>query len=92
MGKKPAKLALEGKNWSVVSVHIPNNVKPLISAQEYQEDEKSLIIEDCELHQAVNIFGCKNSVIQIKGKVNAVTLGKYLFVYPMFQYCLLCLQ
>ncbi|KAF9050661.1 hypothetical protein BDZ89DRAFT_977529, partial [Hymenopellis radicata] len=58
MGKKPAKLALEGKNWSV----------------EYQEDEKSLIIENCELHQAVNIFGCKNSVIQIKGKVNAVTL------------------
>ncbi|KAJ3786583.1 adenylate cyclase associated N terminal-domain-containing protein [Lentinula aff. detonsa] len=58
MGKKPAKFALEGKAWNI----------------EYQEDEKSLVVDGVELNQVVNLFGCKNSVIQIKGKLNAVTL------------------
>ncbi|KAJ7632469.1 adenylate cyclase associated N terminal-domain-containing protein [Roridomyces roridus] len=57
-GKKPAKFALEGKNWAI----------------EYQENETNLVVEDCQLSQAVNIFGCKQSTIMIKGKVNAVTL------------------
>ncbi|KAJ7738522.1 adenylate cyclase associated N terminal-domain-containing protein [Mycena maculata] len=57
-GKKPAKFALEGKNWSI----------------EYQENEAGLAVDDCQLNQAVNIFGCKHSTILIKGKVNAVTL------------------
>ncbi|KAJ4469500.1 adenylate cyclase associated N terminal-domain-containing protein [Lentinula edodes] len=58
MGKKPPKFALEGKAWNI----------------EYQEDEKSLVVDGVELNQVVNLFGCKNSVIQIKGKLNAVTL------------------
>ncbi|KAK0240312.1 adenylate cyclase associated N terminal-domain-containing protein [Armillaria nabsnona] len=58
MGKKPAKFALEGKVWNI----------------EYQEDERSLVVGECQLNQAVNIFGCKNTVVQIKGKVNAVAL------------------
>ncbi|KAJ7905338.1 adenylate cyclase associated C terminal-domain-containing protein [Mycena olivaceomarginata] len=55
---KPAKFALEGKNWSI----------------EYQENESSLTVDDVQLNQAVNIFGCKQSTILIKGKVNAITL------------------
>ncbi|KAF9264741.1 cyclase-associated protein [Marasmius fiardii PR-910] len=58
MGKKPSKFALEGKVWNI----------------EYHEEEKNLIVQDAQLNQAVNIFGCKNSVIQVKGKVNAVAL------------------
>ncbi|KAL0580251.1 suppressor of rasval19 [Marasmius crinis-equi] len=58
MGKKPAKFALEGKAWNV----------------EYHEDEKNLTVQDTQLNQVVNIFGCKNTVIQVKGKINAVTL------------------
>ncbi|KAF9069812.1 adenylate cyclase associated N terminal-domain-containing protein [Rhodocollybia butyracea] len=58
MGKKPPKFALEGKAWNI----------------EYQEDEKSLIVDGVELNQVVNLYGCKNSVIQIKGKLNAVSL------------------
>ncbi|KAF5365719.1 hypothetical protein D9758_003279 [Tetrapyrgos nigripes] len=58
MGKKPAKFALEGKSWVI----------------EYQEEERNLVVEDTQLNQAINIFGCKNSTIQIKGKINAVTL------------------
>ncbi|KAJ7582842.1 adenylate cyclase associated N terminal-domain-containing protein [Mycena floridula] len=58
MGKKPAKFALEGKAWSI----------------EYQEEERNLVVDECQLNQVVNIFGCKNSTIIIKGKVNAISL------------------
>ncbi|KAG6831195.1 hypothetical protein H0H92_012335 [Tricholoma furcatifolium] len=58
-GKKPPKLALEGNKWLI----------------EYQENERSLIIDETSLNQSINIFGCKNSVIIVKGKVNAVTLA-----------------
>ncbi|ETW85468.1 cyclase-associated-like protein [Heterobasidion irregulare TC 32-1] len=58
MGKKPSKFALEGSKWVI----------------EYQENEKSLIVENGELNQIVSLFGCKNSTIVIKGKVNAVTI------------------
>ncbi|KAG6841681.1 hypothetical protein C0991_008319 [Blastosporella zonata] len=57
-GKKPAKFALEGRKWVI----------------EYQENEISLTIEETSLNQSINIYGCKNSTILIKGKVNAVTL------------------
>ena len=34
-------------------------------------------MEKAEISQIVNLFGCKNSTILIKGKVNAVTIGAY---------------
>ncbi|KAF8894701.1 cyclase-associated protein [Infundibulicybe gibba] len=57
-GKKPPKFALDGNKWAI----------------EYQENEAGLTVTDVELNQAVNIFGCKNTTVVIKGKVNAVTL------------------
>ncbi|GLB35392.1 putative cyclase-associated protein [Lyophyllum shimeji] len=57
-GKKPPKFALEGNKWII----------------EYQENEKALTVEGVELSQSVNIYGCKNSTILVKGKVNAVTI------------------
>ncbi|KAH8833527.1 adenylate cyclase associated N terminal-domain-containing protein [Flagelloscypha sp. PMI_526] len=57
-GKKPAKLALEGSKWAI----------------EYQENEKSLILDEVQINHSVNIFGCKGSTIIVKGKVNAVTI------------------
>ncbi|EIN07817.1 hypothetical protein PUNSTDRAFT_103929 [Punctularia strigosozonata HHB-11173 SS5] len=57
-GKKPAKLALEGNKWMI----------------EYQENEHGLTVEDTERSQTVNLFGCKNATVVIKGKCNAVTL------------------
>ncbi|EJU05526.1 hypothetical protein DACRYDRAFT_92799 [Dacryopinax primogenitus] len=56
--KKPAKMELEGKKWII----------------EYQENENSLVIENGEMGQVINLFACKNSVLQIKGKVNAITM------------------
>ena len=38
------------------------------------------MVENAELSQTVNLFGCKNSTIVIKGKVNAITLGSYFHV------------
>jgi len=55
---KPPKFALEGNKWVV----------------EYQVGNKQLVIDQTEVKQTVYIYKCKDSVIQIKGKVNAVTV------------------
>lgn len=34
-------------------------------------------MDNTELSQIINLFGCKNSTVIIKGKVNAVTIGEY---------------
>ncbi|WVQ93921.1 hypothetical protein IAU59_000999 [Kwoniella sp. CBS 9459] len=57
--KKPARLELEdGSKWMI----------------ENQEDNKDINITETSLHQTVHIFGCKNSVVKISGKINAVTM------------------
>ncbi|KAG0163489.1 hypothetical protein DFQ28_011614 [Apophysomyces sp. BC1034] len=56
--KKPAKTTLEANKWVV----------------ENHENNHEIIIEDTAINQAVYIFGCKNSTVRIKGKVNAVTM------------------
>ncbi|OWZ49820.1 adenylyl cyclase-associated protein [Cryptococcus neoformans c45] len=58
--KKPAKIELEdGNKWII----------------ENQEDNRSIKIDNTELHHTVHIFGCVNSVVQISGKINAVTMA-----------------
>ncbi|OAD79696.1 hypothetical protein PHYBLDRAFT_157303 [Phycomyces blakesleeanus NRRL 1555(-)] len=56
--KKPARTTLEANKWVV----------------ENHENNNTIVIEDTAINQAVYIFGCKNSTIRIKGKVNAVTM------------------
>lgn len=59
--KGPAKLELQmGRKW-VVEHHIGN---------------KSVIIEDCDTKQSVYVYGCKDCVLQVKGKVNNITIDK----------------
>ncbi|KAH6811888.1 cyclase associated protein 1 [Perilla frutescens var. frutescens] len=43
---------------------------------ENQIGQKNLVIDDCDAKQTVYIFGCKDSVLQIQGKVNNITLDK----------------
>ncbi|XP_012412907.1 adenylyl cyclase-associated protein 2 isoform X2 [Trichechus manatus latirostris] len=49
---------LEGKKWRV----------------EYQEDRNDLMITDAELKQVAYIFKCNKSTLQMKGKINSVTI------------------
>ncbi|NWW06693.1 CAP2 protein, partial [Oreocharis arfaki] len=51
-------LELEGKKWRV----------------EYQEDKNDLVIDNTELKQVAYIFNCNKSTLQIKGKVNSITI------------------
>ncbi|KAM6455227.1 adenylyl cyclase-associated protein 2 isoform 1-T3 [Liasis olivaceus] len=51
-------LELEGKKWRV----------------EYQEDKNDLLISNTELKQVAYIFKCSKSTLQIKGKVNSITI------------------
>ena len=59
--KEPALLELEGKKWRV----------------ENQENVSNLVIEDTELKQVAYIFKCVNSTLQIKGKINSITVGEF---------------
>jgi len=54
----PAKFGLEGNKWVI----------------ENQVDNQSIVIDKTEPKQVVYIFGCSQSVIQIKGKVNAISI------------------
>ncbi|WRX15664.1 Adenylate cyclase-associated CAP [Theobroma cacao] len=57
----PPKLELQmGRKWVV----------------ENQIGRKNLVIDDCDAKQSVYIFGCKDSVLQIQGKVNNITIDK----------------
>ncbi|KAH7340970.1 adenylate cyclase associated N terminal-domain-containing protein [Rhizoctonia solani] len=56
--KKPPKMELSGNKWSI----------------ENYEDDSSVIVENTELSHVVNVFNCKNTTIQIKGKINGVVL------------------
>ncbi|XP_078442324.1 cyclase associated protein 1 [Wolffia australiana] len=57
----PPKLELQmGRKWAV----------------ENQIGKKNLFIDECDAKQSVYIFGCKDSVLHIKGKVNNITVDK----------------
>ena len=49
----------------------------LFCLQEYQENNKNLVISEPLPSQTVYIYSCKNSTIQIKEKVNSVVVGKF---------------
>ncbi|XP_057683857.1 adenylyl cyclase-associated protein 1-like isoform X1 [Corythoichthys intestinalis] len=51
-------LELEGKKWKV----------------ENQEGEPNLLISDTELKQVVYAYKCNNSTLQVKGKINSITI------------------
>ncbi|KAJ9117250.1 hypothetical protein QFC20_000395 [Naganishia adeliensis] len=56
--KKPAKTELDGTKWNI----------------EYHEGNPEIVIDDTEINQTVHLFACKNTVVKIKGKVNAISL------------------
>ncbi|XP_050235047.1 cyclase-associated protein 1 [Mercurialis annua] len=57
----PPKLELQmGRKWVV----------------ENQIGRKNLVIDDCDSKQSVYVYGCKDSVLQIQGKVNNITVDK----------------
>lgn len=56
--KQPPVLELDGKKWKV----------------ENHEGAQGLVISDTELKQVVYAFKCNNSTLQVKGKINSITL------------------
>jgi len=55
---KPPKFLLEGMKWCV----------------ENQINNKEIVISDTEAKQTCYIYKCKGSVIQVKGKINAIVM------------------
>jgi adenylyl cyclase-associated protein len=54
----PPKMALEGKKWMI----------------ENQIGQKNLIIDNAEMNQSINVYKCEDCVLQVKGKVNSITV------------------
>ncbi|KAK9822160.1 hypothetical protein WJX81_002108 [Elliptochloris bilobata] len=57
----PARMALEADRKWVVEHHVDNH---------------DILLGDTNSRQTVYIFGCRNSTIQVKGKVNAITIDQ----------------
>ncbi|XP_078664971.1 adenylyl cyclase-associated protein 1-like isoform X4 [Branchiostoma floridae x Branchiostoma belcheri] len=72
----PPKMALEGKKWSVPAKENP----PVLELNgkkwnvEYQKDRKDLVISQAEMKHTVYVYKCENITLQIKGKINSITL------------------
>ncbi|GAA5860528.1 hypothetical protein JCM3774_006198 [Rhodotorula dairenensis] len=58
MQKKPAKKELDGNKWNI----------------ENFDGDRGIVIDNTEINQTINAFNVKGSVIQVKGKVNAISL------------------
>ncbi|GAA5931411.1 adenylate cyclase-binding protein [Sporobolomyces koalae] len=58
MQKRPPKTELDGNKWNI----------------ENHENNSAIILDQTEINHIVNVFNVKSSIIQIKGKVNAVNL------------------
>lgn len=57
--KKQPKKELDGKAWNI----------------ENFDGDRQIVVDGVELNHTVNVFNCKNSIIQVKGKLNAISLG-----------------
>eukprot|EP01104_Vermistella_antarctica_P006090 TRINITY_DN16822_c0_g1_i1.p1 TRINITY_DN16822_c0_g1~~TRINITY_DN16822_c0_g1_i1.p1 ORF type:complete len:484 (-),score=186.14 TRINITY_DN16822_c0_g1_i1:100-1506(-) len=73
---QPPKFELDGNKWVV----------------DYQVDNKDIVIEDPEIKHTVYIYKCINSVIQVKGKVNAITLDGCKKTQVVFTDCVSCVD
>ncbi|TGZ82887.1 hypothetical protein EX30DRAFT_316737 [Ascodesmis nigricans] len=58
--KKPPKTELDGNKWVI----------------EHYENEHNIVISETEINQSIFIFRCKNATIQVKGKVNTISLNE----------------
>ncbi|KAL6218586.1 hypothetical protein ACLB2K_011796 [Fragaria x ananassa] len=54
-------------------------------AVENQIGKKDLVISECDAKQSVYVYGCKDSVMQIQGKVNNITIDKCTKMGVVFQ-------
>lgn len=44
-------------------------------SQEFQEDNRNLVISEPETSQTVYIYKCNKSTVQVKGKINSMVVG-----------------
>ena len=67
--QQPPKFELEGKKWLV----------------EFQSGAQNLIIQETEMNQSVNLYKCKDTVVQVKGKINSITVDSCIKTAIVFQ-------
>ena len=53
----------------------------LLPLKEYQENNKNMVIEDCNMKQTVYMYKSNGCTLQVKGKINSITLGMLLTLH-----------
>uniref|UniRef100_A0A0K3CL96 Adenylyl cyclase-associated protein n=1 Tax=Rhodotorula toruloides TaxID=5286 RepID=A0A0K3CL96_RHOTO len=76
MQKKPPKKELDGNKWNIVRTFSQTSQGTLLTSasQENFENDRAIVVDQTEINQTVNVFNVKSSIIQVKGKVNAISL------------------
>ena len=60
-----------------------SKVNYLFGLQEYQENNKDIVISEAQSSQTIYIYSCKNSTIQVQGKINSMVVGKCTIILLM---------
>lgn len=87
---KPPVFTRDGKKWLIVSISISSFLSsPMFLSlftslfnkefytfifQEHQKGNQNLIVEGADMNNVVYMFGCVNSTLTVKGKINSVFL------------------
>ena len=66
----PPKLALQGNKWVI----------------ENFTNDQTIVIDKAELKHVVYVYNCNQCTIQIQSKVNAVTIGKFCFLFSVLSH------
>ncbi|KAK6346818.1 hypothetical protein TWF696_006926 [Orbilia brochopaga] len=59
--KKPPRMELDGNKWII---------------ENYENEESPIVLANVEINHSVFLFRCKNTTIQVKGKLNAVSMNE----------------
>ncbi|KAL1516666.1 hypothetical protein ABEB36_000549 [Hypothenemus hampei] len=73
---KPPVFTREGKKWLI----------------EYQKNRADLVVEDAEMNNVVYLFKCENSSVQVKGKINSITMDSCKKTSIVFDNLVSCME
>ncbi|XP_060535053.1 adenylyl cyclase-associated protein 2-like [Cylas formicarius] len=55
---RPPSFIRDGKKWLI----------------EYQKDRRDLVVDNAEMNNVVYLYRCQNTTVQVKGKINSITM------------------
>ncbi|CAG9770956.1 unnamed protein product [Ceutorhynchus assimilis] len=76
LADKPPVFARDGKKWLI----------------EYQKNKTDLVVENAEMNNVVYLFKCENTTVQVKGKINSITMDSCKKTAIVFDNLVSCME